>query len=79
MNNNGQLGDGTRRERRAPVAVRGLSAGVVEIAAGDYFTCARLESGTVKCWGSNRLGELGNGKSDDSLVPVAVVGLNRKR
>ena len=80
QNSDGQLGDGTRTQRDTPVNVRGLSTGVVEIAAGDYFSCARLRSGAVKCWGENQVGQLGTGKTaGSSLVPVSVVGLNRKR
>jgi alpha-tubulin suppressor-like RCC1 family protein len=32
---------------------------VVELAASDEHTCARLASGRVKCWGVNGLGEVG--------------------
>ena len=28
---------------------------------GYSFTCARLASGDVQCWGSNRFGQLGDG------------------
>jgi hypothetical protein len=31
------------------------------IAAGDEYSCARLENGTVKCWGLNFYGQLGQG------------------
>ena len=43
------------------VDVGGLATGVV---AGDYFTCAILEAGTVRCWGDNAYGQLGYGGSD---------------
>ena len=42
----------------APGAVVGL-AGVAQIAAGGLHTCARMNDGTVQCWGSDADGELG--------------------
>jgi alpha-tubulin suppressor-like RCC1 family protein len=38
---------------------------VVEIAAGGDSTCARLESGAVRCWGFNNFGQLGYGHTMD--------------
>jgi hypothetical protein len=35
---------------------------VVELGVGAHFTCARLESGAVKCWGSPRYGATGSGE-----------------
>jgi alpha-tubulin suppressor-like RCC1 family protein len=35
----------------------------VEIAAGRGHTCARFDDGSVRCWGGNRWGELGDGRT----------------
>jgi alpha-tubulin suppressor-like RCC1 family protein len=68
----GQVGDGTSGNiRTTPVDVSGLS-GVEQIAAGGEHTCARLTSGEVKCWGSNGVGELGDGTTFDRTSPVFV-------
>jgi alpha-tubulin suppressor-like RCC1 family protein len=84
-NTSGELGNGTLGSKcgngndrcsDVPVAVSGLSSGVVGIAAGVYDTCARLDTGGVDCWGDNANGELGDGTTTGPrLTPVAVVGL----
>ncbi len=74
-NSNGKLGNGTTVASSIPVAVPSLSSGVRSVAATWQSTCAVLTSGAVKCWGSNISGQLGDGTTTSSPVPVQVVGL----
>ena len=43
------------------------------IVAGQYHTCALLQSGKASCWGQNQGGNLGNGTPYASSVPGALV------
>ena len=75
-NSSGQLGNGTSNASSTPVAVTtgGALSGkkVVAIAAGQQHTLALCSDGTLVAWGSNASGQLGNGSTVDSNVPVAV-------
>ena len=57
--------------------VQGLTAGVTAISASgpdpnnDDMNCA-MANGNVYCWGSNAFGQLGDGTTTDSAVPVKV-------
>lgn len=71
----GNLGDGTITDRNTPVIVATLASGVIAIAAGRHHSCAVMANGTVKCWGSNAQGQVGDGSLDDRAGPVEVSGL----
>jgi alpha-tubulin suppressor-like RCC1 family protein len=75
-NLDGELGDGTKKDRSKPVQVRGLTNGIRAVSAGSDHTCAVADTGAVKCWGSNGSGALGDGTTKDHRTPVAVRGLS---
>jgi alpha-tubulin suppressor-like RCC1 family protein len=74
-NGEGELGDGTTKSSAVPVGVAGLGSGVASVSAGRYHSCALTGTGAVRCWGRNPSGQLGNGSTADSAVPVEVLGL----
>ena len=42
-----------------------------KVAVGAHHACALLDDGTVRCWGKNDRGQLGDGSRTDSPLPVA--------
>lgn len=71
VNNDGQLGiDTSTKLSNFPVKVTIPDiAGVTQLAAGDYHTCARVGDLTVKCWGKNDYGQLGTPPVDPYSPP----------
>ena len=77
-NTYGQLGDNSRTGRLLPTLVptpAAAAAGTTwtAIAAGEYHSLGLRSDGTLWAWGFNNYGQLGNGTTTDSLVPVAVI------
>src|SRR5439155_133303 len=79
QNDLGQLGNGTvsptaNTPNPTPVSVSGITTAVA-VAAGGWHTCALLQDGSIRCWGDNTWGQLGNGSPDGvvSTIPSAPV------
>jgi len=83
-NDSGQLGDPatTSFSSVTPVRVTGITTAIA-VTAGGFHTCALLQDGTVRCWGENDFGQLGNGTADPvagtpstfNPTPVTVSGI----
>ncbi|HQY65355.1 MAG: hypothetical protein IPF92_18180 [Myxococcales bacterium] len=79
----GQLGKGVAggAKNPTPTPVQGV-AGATAIAAGAEHFCALTGEGTVFCWGSNRIGQLGSsaggrdGGGAEIVRPTVVAGLS---
>ena len=76
-NASGQLGNATTTSSSVPAAVTTTSGAlsgvtVTQISAGASYTCALGGTGAPYCWGLNGGGQLGNGSTTTSSVPVAV-------
>lgn len=70
-------GIGQRHKRRidAPIAVPGDHRST-DLAAGTGHTCVIVDDEAASCWGYNASGQLGNGTTMSSNVPVPVPGLS---
>ena len=85
LNSNGQLGQGHTSNvgghvlsmgDNLPAVSLGTGRSARQIAAGNYHTCALLDDDTVKCWGSNDNGELGQGHGSNVGDDVDEMGDN---
>jgi alpha-tubulin suppressor-like RCC1 family protein len=71
-NESGQIGDGTNEYRSDFVPVHQLpGVTFISISIGGA-SCGLTASGQAYCWGDNYEGQLGDGTTEDRLVPVAV-------
>ena len=71
----GQIGNGLPKgaaySETIPVTV--LPDAVLAVTAGEYNTCALLTDGSMRCWGDNDLGQVGDGDPlSDKASPTAV-------
>ncbi|MEY2987259.1 MAG: hypothetical protein RJB13_780, partial [Pseudomonadota bacterium] len=62
-NDKGQLGNNSATDSAVPViALTAANSTAVALSAGGSHTCAASFDGTVRCWGSGELGQLGDNK-----------------
>ena len=77
-NTNGQLGNGTTVASAVPVAVAAPAGGPVlqftQISVGLDAACGITVDRAAYCWGRNQGGQLGNGSTINSPIPVKVSG-----
>lgn len=73
FNENGQLGDGSRRDRTTPVPVLG-SLRFKSLSPGGAHTCGVTTANAVYCWGFNLNGQLGDGTFADRATPGPIAG-----
>ncbi|AKV03935.1 BNR repeat domain protein [Labilithrix luteola] len=59
-----------------PLRIDGLPEPALDVAVGAKHACARLQSGTVACWGDNQRGQLGIGTTATMSGPVQVLYLS---
>ncbi len=83
-NLDGWFGGSSTTNRNIPVNSFGLT-NVRQFSLGASHVCAILnddtsttanEAGTVKCWGDNSIGRLGDGTTSEKSVPVKAIGLS---
>ena len=81
-NDTGQLGDGTTNDSREPREpldlgpIRRIVAIDVSRDAARGTTCALREDASVRCWGFDDVGQIGDGLVPaDHTIPASVIGL----
>jgi len=55
----------------------GAAVQTTQISAGNDHTCARMSDGTLRCWGGNSAGQLGDGSTTNAPrnLPFQIAGL----
>ena len=56
---------------KIPVAAFDLTS-ATSLSSGDWHMCAGLKDGSVRCWGNNEHGQLGDGTTTNKDTPTAV-------
>lgn len=77
----GRLGNGAEQDVSNPASVAPVDLGrpAIAVSAGDYHTCAILDTGAVRCWGFGDDGRLGDGSQTTRLTPSAALDLGGRR
>ena len=75
-NTDGALGTGNNTSPTLPTAIStiGALAGktIASLISADWHTCAITTEGSAYCWGRNTSGQLGDGTTTNSNIPVAL-------
>ncbi len=74
-NFNGQVGNNTPNNSAVPTTVVGSSTMMmwISVSAGSSHACGILVNGTIRCWGANQFGQLGDGTTTDKRVATATI------
>ena len=73
LNLDGQLGDGSMLNSSKPVRVHiPARTRIAQVRAGCAFAVARTSAGRVLAWGLNDVGQLGDGRAVNAMVPAWV-------
>ena len=78
-NEQGQLGIGSFDDKPSPTTVQlPLGRTVLAMSLGNSHTCAILDDFSIRCWGKNDNGQIGDGTTDDRSSPSSVIlsGIN---
>ena len=76
FNNVGQLGDGTTTQRDSPTVINlGVSKTAISVTAGGQHACALLNDRSIKCWGANYQGQVGDGTTGNYRTTPTPVDL----
>lgn len=70
LNNAGQLGDGSGTPQSVEPRLVQLPSPATQISAGFAHACAVLDDATLRCWGINNVGQLGDGTTENRFSPV---------
>ena len=77
-NEYGQLGYGEAEDYRfTPMDVPELTMSAERISADGGTACALTIYGSIRCWGNNKYGQLGDGTVENRSTPAALSGLGQ--
>lgn len=76
-NDSGQVRGQAGTQALSAVVVAGLSGlSATSLGLGGFHSCATIDDGTIRCWGADWLGQLGDGPGDSQPGPATVSGIS---